>query len=67
MQAISKPKLPEVVKLYDRDNNLVETMKMPPEIQDWPRTVAMEGKLYREGGGEGNFYKLGEFAEVVDE
>jgi hypothetical protein len=64
LPATSKLKLPEDIKLFDADNNLVEEMNLPiTDIAEWPRTVVFMDKKYQEGGPD-SFYKLGEFYEV---
>lgn len=51
------------VKIYDRDNKVIASMKVPEEIHE----LQVCGKLFREGDGEpGSFYGPGEFYEVSE-
>lgn len=56
----------ETIKLYDKDDQLLDTMTLPPGyMEDEPlRWVIVEGKKFIEGGPN-SFYGRGEFGEVA--
>lgn len=58
----------ERLKLYDSNDNLVEIVEVPEGYMEGvvPRSIIANGKKYVEGGGKGNYYGKGQFAEVVD-
>lgn len=58
---------PAVVKIYDKDNNLVDQVELPPRRPDQgKRRLVWHGKRFIEGGGDNSFYGVNEFAEVVE-
>lgn len=56
----------ETIKLYDKNDNLVDTMDLPVGFMEGEETrwVIAQGKKYVEGGGPDSFYGKGQFAEV---
>lgn len=58
----------EEIKLYDKDNALVDTMTLPANYMEgeMERSVTWCGRKFVEGGGRDNFYGKGQFAEVQD-